>query len=307
MAEIDRKAGLGDNESVMHTGIRRKDRVSTEQIARSVPVIRQTESPRSAAEHPRSHKPNESRDRTLSCRYELKYRISESQAAAIREYIRPYLPLDKYSKDKPRNEYSISSLYFDSEQLSLYRETRTGKKNRFKLRIRAYADGEYEPRFAEIKRRINGVIIKSRAKILPDQVPDVIAGKRIVLPHEIDDESLKQFQLYFKSINARPVTLVRYKRQAFEGDDDNRVRITFDRNLQFKSTKQPIVTVNGGGWQSVSMDFVVLELKFTARYPMWLTHLVKSFALPQSAMSKYGASVEQACEDGFCAPQVGVF
>ncbi|MBC8379309.1 MAG: polyphosphate polymerase domain-containing protein [Planctomycetes bacterium] len=243
----------------------------------------------------------------LSCRYELKYRIRESKARAVAEYIRPYIHVDRYARNMPNQEYPISSLYFDSDQLHLCKETMERKTNRFKLRVRTYDDDVKSPCFVEIKRRLNNVILKDRCRIPKEMLERVI--RDMYVPDSLyknDEKSLMQFQFYLRSLCARPVVLVRYMRQAFEGDSNTRVRITFDRKLSFKSTNRPKVILNGGGWRRIPMDFVILEIKFTGRYPLWLSEMVKVFDLKQTAMSKYVSSVRQSCSMGFCAPTCSI-
>ena len=72
--------------------------------------------------------------------------------------------------------YPIVSLYIDSPELQLCRESLTGQKNRFKLRVRSYTDEPEYPQFFEIKRRINQVIMKSRARVTDADVPNLLGG-----------------------------------------------------------------------------------------------------------------------------------
>jgi SPX domain protein involved in polyphosphate accumulation len=244
-------------------------------------------------------------DNMFACRHELKYRISESMARAVDQFIKPYLHPDRYAKLQADGTYPIVSLYFDSAALNLCRETIEGKKNRFKLRIRSYSDDLQAPRFFEIKRRINNIIVKSRSRVRQEDVEPVIGQKSLILPADCSDaKTLSQFQLYLHSLNAKPVVLVRYLRQAFEGDSDNRVRITLDRQLSYKIMREPKIIFSGSDWHRVAMEFVILEIKFTARYPVWLTQMVKTLNLKQTAISKYVESVKQSCSMGFCAPQI---
>ena len=239
----------------------------------------------------------------LSCRYELKYRIRETKARAIAQYIQSYISPDAYARKCRGHEYPISSLYFDSDNLHLCNETINKKKSRFKLRIRCYDDNPESMCFFEIKRRINTVILKDRARIPKPQLIDALEGNAISASlYKKDKKAIDQFRFYQRTLCARPIVLVRYQRQAYEGDSSNRVRITFDRELAFKTTTMPVVSTNGQGWHSVPMDFVILEIKFTDRYPFWLTDMVKIFDLKQTAMSKYVSSVKQSCNMGFCAP-----
>ena len=247
----------------------------------------------------RAHK---NKDRMLSCRYELKYRIRESKARAIAQYVQSYIPPDKYARKCRGHEYPLSSLYLDSDNLHLCNETIQGKTNRFKLRIRCYDDKPESMCFFEIKRRANTVILKDRARLPKSQIKNALGGTITTPLYKKDEATVNQFRLYVRSLCARPVVMVRYIRQAFEGDSSNRVRITFDRKLSFRTTKDLFVTTNGPDWHEVLMDFVVLEIKFTDRYPIWLSDMVKIFDLKQTAMSKYVSTVKESCNMGFCAP-----
>ncbi|NLH16499.1 MAG: polyphosphate polymerase domain-containing protein [Phycisphaerae bacterium] len=260
--------------------------------------------PAAAAPTPASPVTKPKGDTLMACRYELKYRIQETTARAIAAYIKPMIPLDKYAQLRPNGEYPITSLYLDSDQLTLAKETLEGKKNRFKLRVRGYSDKPDTPIFFEIKRRIERVILKSRARGMHHHVPMILAGHELPpQKFQTDMKALRQFQLYVKYLNARPMVLVRYMRQAFEGDGDCRVRVTFDRQLSYCVTEEPRVRLGGSGWMPIPLDFTILEIKFTARYPAWLSELVRAFDLKVSAMSKYCSSVQQSMLTGFGGPR----
>jgi hypothetical protein len=249
-------------------------------------------------------------DRTLGCRYELKYLITEAQTEAITQYLKPHLDLDRYSKLQPDGYYPIVSLYLDSLGLDLCRETLEGKKNRFKLRIRSYSDDMQYPAFFEIKRRIDRVILKGRARVRHQDIVPLLRGQQ--LPQQdfhTNREVLNQFQLYAQSLQAGPLALVRYMRKAYEGDAHNRVRVTFDRDLGYKITNQPRIALGGPGWQTnhLALKGVILEIKFTGTYPIWLSDMVACFGLEARGISKYASSVTQSCTLGFCAPQRGGF
>ena len=256
------------------------------------------------------HTPVESPDRTLACRHELKYHITETQAAAIAEFVKPFVQLDRYCKLQPSRDYPIVSLYLDSGDLKLCRESLTGHKNRFKLRIRSYTDEPEYPRFFEIKRRMNTIIMKSRARVMDSDVETLLAG--LPLPpqnYTADMDAINQFQLYVSNIRAKPAVLVRYMRQAYEGDDQNRVRVTFDRELAYNITKVAQVRLGGRGWQHnpFTMGGVILEIKFTDRYPIWLSRLVKHFNLRQRSISKFASSLEDSSSLMFCAPELAMY
>ena len=246
-------------------------------------------------------------NRNLWSRHEIKYLISESKAAAVPQFIRPYMRLDRYCRLQPERAYPIVSLYLDSENLWLCRQSMEGHKNRFKLRIRSYTDEPDYPNFFEIKRRMNTIIIKDRARIMPAGAASLISGtSRPPQDNDAERKSLEQFLLYMNSINAKPVVRTRYQRQAFEGILDNKLRVTFDRDISYNVTAAPDVGLNGRGWHKLPLNGVVLEIKFTGRYPIWLSQMVKYFNLRQQSMSKYARSIKGSCLMKFCAPKIPV-
>jgi len=247
-------------------------------------------------------------DRTLGCRHELKYHIAESKAVAVARFVSPFLQLDRYCKLQRSGDYPIVSLYVDSEDLQLCRESLRGHKNRFKLRIRSYTDDPDYPRFFEIKRRLNTIIIKSRARVMDYDVPALLAGRSLPpQDYTADVKTIDQFQFYMNSIRARPAILVRYMRQAYEGDSHNRVRVTFDRHLAYNVTRLPEVRLGGSGWRQnpYTVNGVVLEIKYTGHFPVWLSEMVRYFDLRQQSISKYASSIRESCSLRFCAPQLG--
>ncbi|MHC4330235.1 MAG: VTC domain-containing protein [Planctomycetota bacterium] len=280
-----------------------KSRSAKETTGRDVSFGRQKKRPSLAG------KSSEPADRTLACRYELKYHITESKAEAIAQFIKPFLQLDRYCKLQRSGDYPIVSLYLDSGDLQLCRESLRGHKNRFKLRIRSYTDETDYPRFFEIKRRMNTIIIKSRARVMNPDVPTLLAG--LPLPpqnYTADLETINQFQLYAGSIKAKPAVLVRYMRQAYECDSENRVRVTFDRKLAYSITNATQIRLGGRGWQlnPFTTGGVILEIKFTDRYPVWLSQMVKCFNLRARSISKYASSLDDSCVLKFCAPQLAL-
>ena len=138
-------------------------------------------------------------------------------------------------------------------------------------------------------------------------VPTLLAG--LSLPpqnYTADIDTINQFQLYMKSIGARPTVLVRYKRQAFEGDSENRIRVTFDRELAYCITNRPEVRLGGRGWQRnpFTSGGVILEIKLTNRYPAWLSQMAKYFNLEARSISKFASSITDSRLLEFYVPQL---
>lgn len=243
----------------------------------------------------------------LRRRYELKYCISEAKAQEVKQFIKHYLQPDPYCKNRPNSAYPLVSLYLDSDNLRLCRESLAGKKNRFKLRIRSYTDDLEYPRFLEIKRRLNNIIVKSQTPIMHcNMMPLFLKSHLPPRSSGMDEEAFEQFLLYMKIINAKPVVRIRYLREAWENDTKQRVRITFDRQICYNIDTSINVLLKGGGWQynDISLNRVILEIKFTEYYPEWIKRVVAYCNLQQESISKYATSIQQACFLGFRAPQM---
>lgn len=240
----------------------------------------------------------------IRCRHELKYLVTEAQAAAIAECIRPHMRPDRHSVD---GAYTLASLYLDSADLRLYAAARHHVKNRIKLRIRSYTDAADAPCFFEIKRRINQVCVKSRAR-----VPRWALGPLLteaVTPSAVPCDgrrNLEQFLYYRREIHAAPLVLLRYVREAFESRCNDDVRVTFDRRLSFKPTDGPALSHNGGGWHRPPEHGVVLEIKFTRGYPPWISRLAHAFGLRQRGHSKYGRAVAHELRLGTLVKRAGL-
>lgn len=250
---------------------------------------------------------NPPKDRMMGCRFELKYLIRPSLVNPIRRYISDYIELDPYSRVQQDGFYTIGTLYLEAHNLQLYRANMEGHKNRFKLRIRTYDDSRESPCFLEIKRKVDAVILKSRAALKKKNITRTLS---CCSPHYInsrkDKKVINQFQLYKHSINANPVIQVRYKRSAYESSCNMRVRVTIDRNLCFRTVNKPKIGLNSRGWQNLRLGGVILEIKFTDRFPKWLNRMVQIFNLKQRPISKYAYSIQQAGLLKFCAPQMPI-
>ena len=235
------------------------------------------------------------RDRMQHSRYELKYLISEEVAEKVRDFVRCYIALDEYGVGRPNYSYDVHSLYLDSDNLEIYWRTVNGDKNRFKLRLRYYSDNPKSPVFFEIKRRMKDVILKQRCGVKHEAVPVLLAGQ---LPEESyllskDPSNLvaiQRFQSLMMDLNAKPKSHIYYLREAYVADNDE-VRVTMDRNVFSEPNLNPSIKVKMKKPVHSYVGFVILELKFTDRFPDWFKELVRVFGLIQCGAAKYVEAV----------------
>lgn len=244
-------------------------------------------------------------------RCEFKYTVSEEVACAIAQWAAPWVRPDKHVPDG-QTGYTITSLYLDTPDLAFHWAKRTLQPNRIKLRVRTYGPRGEGPFFAEIKRRFNDVMVKTRALIAPEGVP-AIAGTAeedpdptlhaATLPgrHVVAD-----FVSNVRGLALRPVVVVRYDREPLAGIYERNTRLTFDRRLRVRHATGLVVQGDDTLYRCVDyaalfdqgQSQVIVELKFDGRPPLWMQDLVYRFGLLRSSFSKYAAGVDVLADEG---------
>ncbi len=229
-------------------------------------------------------------------RFELKYLISNETALRLREFVhRGYLDLDENSVGRENFSYPVHSLYLDSDDLKTYWATINGEKNRFKLRLRFYSDSPEAPVFFELKRRMNNIIRKERGGVRQPAVPLLLAG-HYPQPDQLFSKNpnqlaaIQNFCQLATRLRARPRVHITYLREAYVSDDDT-VRVTMDREVRAEAHLEPKVRTRMTAPLPSFAPDVILELKFTNRFPTWFGELVRAFNVMQCGAAKYVESI----------------
>lgn len=231
-------------------------------------------------------------------RLELKYQISNEMALAVRDFVSSYLEVDEFGATRPNLSYPVHSLYLDSPELATFRHTINGNKNRFKLRIRFYENRPNAPVYFEIKRRMNNAILKQRGAVRREAVDAVLAGQ-LPGPDELASSDprhlggIQRFLTLMTDLQALPTAHVAYLREAWMSPRDNSIRVTMDRDVLFEP--DPTTTMQAAMIDPVRVfgSRVILELKFTGRYPDWWNELVRVFGLQQASAAKYADGISR--------------
>jgi hypothetical protein len=224
-------------------------------------------------------------------RFELKYRINEATADIVRGYARPFIAPDPYA-DPVSVSYTIDSLYLDSDDLFTFWSAVNDSRRRYKLRVRTY-DEPTSPAFFEIKRCIDGLIVKERGMVRRSAVEKILSGW---LPDRSDMISadpehyatIENFVRLMLQIQAKPKAFVRYNREAWIGRDDREVRLTIDRDVGVTPKTTP-------GFPITELDdpvrpfgnIAVLEFKFSGTMPWWFQDLARVAGLRLAPAAKY--------------------
>lgn len=229
-------------------------------------------------------------------RFELKYLITLQQAEQFKSALRAYLVPDEHGNNNGR--YALTSLYYDSPDLYCYWEKEYGIRFRRKLRIRRYETDEplteESPVFLEIKQRVDRVTQKRRAVLTYGDALRLCNDRQLLDCAPEDKALTEEIFVFLWQYNLRPVSIVRYDRQAFVGTDyDIGLRVTFDTSLSFQACplhlhEQP------SSLPMLPANQVVMEIKVNERIPYWLTELIAAHNLQMVRVSKYCRSIEAA-------------
>ncbi len=233
----------------------------------------------------------------MASRYELKYLITNALSLKVRDFIQQYLDFDEFAVGQPNYSYPVHSLYLDSDDWQIYWRTVNGDKNRYKLRVRYYNESPKTPVFFEIKRRMKDVILKKRCGVKREAAAMILAG-HLPEAHQrtsrsaTEEVAMQEFMHLMFSVGAKPKMHVAYDREAYVNDYNNEIRVTMDRNVRVVprfngdltvKMEDPYFCTGSDG----ASDIVILELKFTNRFPNWYRDLVQRFNLPLMSAAKY--------------------
>lgn len=200
-----------------------------------------------------------------------------------------HLSPDEYGEGGTAS-YNVHSLYLDSAQWGLYKDTKSGLFERYKARARCYQFTEDADVFLEIKHRAGEAMWKTRAR-LPRA-----AARRILSGGAAGDApttpALENFRMLMDRRALHPACWITYRRHAYVGTGRELVRVTFDSRI--KSALPTADLSEPPVWHALPevAHLEVLEVKYTGSYPSWVADMIRRFHLSRWSMSKYKQGVE---------------
>ena len=237
-------------------------------------------------------------------RLELKFLVDDCTAERVRCQLVPYCVADENCSPAARGRrgragYEIDSLYLDSQALAFHEAKERGDPNRVKLRVRTY--GPQSPGVLEIKRRRSNIIDKTRAVVEREFVEAAACGRLDLTGYcERDQRYLRDFSHVLLTAGAEPKLTVRYEREAFESVVDGYARVTFDRNIKARRTRDWVLNPDADGWCAFDDHWgtshrfppTLMEIKCDSWIPAWVSDIVQRNELLQTGFSKYSIGIE---------------
>jgi hypothetical protein len=233
-------------------------------------------------------------------RYEIKYRIGRRRASAIQEWLGCFMRPDA-NGEGGRPSYCVHSLYLDSPDWSLYRETTNGSFSRVKLRARIYSFDAQAPVFLEVKQRLGESMRKTRAVVPRSEAVRILQGA--IPATKGEGRALDYFRALQDQRHAIPRIWVTYRRDALVDEHfPDLVRVTFDREVAYAEPAHNFDEPRHWCPLPETRNEIIMELKYSGYSPFWIAEMIRRFDLERAAMSKFKQAVEALRENGPAAP-----
>ncbi len=225
-------------------------------------------------------------------RVEKKYLIDEDAYRMFSELIEPYMKADEFCVND--NFYSINNIYYDTDTDELIRNSIDKPVYKEKLRLRSYGVPELNDMvFLEIKKKFDGVVNKRRTVIRLSQAYDFLDNG--IVPEEgnyLNMQVVRELKYFIEFYKPKPKVFLKYDRKALFGKEDDDLRITFDKNIR---TRREDLRLEAGdaGEQLLEDGKILMEIKTTTSFPLWLTSILTKYEIKGVSFSKYGTEYKK--------------
>lgn len=237
----------------------------------------------------------EQRVQQVFSRYETKYLLQDRQLEAFLRGTSGHTEKDAYG------DYTICSVYFDTEDYSLIRSSIERPVFKEKLRLRSYGvPKQDDPVFLELKRKFDGVVYKRREAMTFREAADYLNKDRRPAS---SGQVLREVDYFMRLYHPVPKVYLAYDRTAFSGVEDDGLRITLDQNIRWRDSA---LDLSQGDWGAPLLrpGLTLLEIKSPGAVPLWLARLLSELQIYPASYSKYGACYKQYLIDSFLNSEV---
>ena len=216
-------------------------------------------------------------------RKEMKYLLTARQYQGLMEELKDRIVPDDFPVS------AISNLYYDTPDFRLIRTSLQKPRYKEKLRLRCYRVPNADTQaFLEIKKKAMGIVYKRRESLPYRRAVNYLAGRG---PGG-DSQIFRELDWMLKSYQTlAPAMFLSYDRLSFKGREDPSVRLTFDRNILWRTTA---LDLSAGTWgeQLLSPGERLMEIKITGAMPLWLAEALSRCGVYPTSFSKYGKAYE---------------
>ena len=243
---------------------------------------------------------------TVAPRFECKYCVPSVEAEAVLRVARVFLDIDRAAwpeapSDGPVPMQRVTSLYLDSPARTFYAWHLARRSSRFKLRLRRYSAGRQDVTWAEVKHKVDGRVLKTRAPLPIGMLPWLENGDTSRVSHaSTPNPALDDFLARQRAFDAGAQVMLRCDRRGVRGSGNERaVGVTVDTALGFRTgSRLSLVDVSAAGWLPLTLPdggseaAAIVELKHGGTPPVWMRRVMTRLEPWQCSFSKYIAAMQ---------------
>jgi hypothetical protein len=215
-------------------------------------------------------------------RHELKYWINYGEYTMLRQQLKPFMEIDKFTNDN--RGYTISSLYFDNEHDSALYDKSFGLYKRHKFRIRVYNGSESVIKM-ERKSKYGNMCCKE-AVSLSRREYDLLLDKDASFLLEKDHPLCRQLYIEMQVQGLAPKVIVEYDREAYTYPISD-VRVTFDKDMRAGVLPLHLFDHNPLRVHAYNESLMIMEVKYNEFLSQHIQYLIQPYSHRQAAISKY--------------------
>ncbi len=205
--------------------------------------------------------------------------MNQKQYELFLKKINDYVEEDKYFK------YKICSIYFDTNNYDLIRNSLEKPIYKEKVRIRSYGKVENEDKiFFEIKKKYKGITNKRRITLTYENLKNYLNKNKI--PDNSNIQIFNELDYLMNYYELKPKVFISYDRISFISKENKNLRITFDNNLNYRLNELNLDDEKG---KIFNNDKYILEIKTLDSFPIWLVKALSELEIYPTSFSKYGS------------------
>ena len=211
-------------------------------------------------------------------RVEKKYFITPELKDELFGLVGDKIHLDKHGVS------TISSVYLDTDDYLLIRNSIDAVSYKEKLRIRTYkTPKDNDEVFFEIKKKYKGIVYKRRISLPLYKVLNYIRTSE--KPENSQIMSEIDYAMHFYNF-PEPKMLVAYEREAYQAMELPGFRITFDTNARYRDYNLDL-KLGTDGIKIFDDNTIIMEVKTNGGMPLWLASAFSELQIIPTPCSKY--------------------
>lgn len=215
-------------------------------------------------------------------RYEIKFMLTLEQKQRLLRVMEKYMTLDKYGRSVIRN------IYFDTDNYLLVRRSIEKPAYKEKLRIRCYGQANSNSTvYVELKKKYDDIVYKRRVSLSEQEAMKWVDGEEHCGKNTQISKEIDYFLGYYKTL--RPAVFLSYEREAYYSNDGSDFRVTFDDTILCRKNDLSLQS-EAYGTPLLPEGTVLMELKCSGGFPMWITRFLSEERIYKTSFSKYGTA-----------------